>query len=51
MVKEALLKRVIVEQQDFPDSAEELWDREYQSDILSSFENDHLLQGPLMKRF
>lgn len=43
MVKEALLKRVIVEQQDFPNSTEELWDREYQSDILSSFENDHII--------
>lgn len=43
MIHEDLLKRVIVEQQSFLDPGEDLWQREYQTDILSSFDNDHII--------
>ncbi|MGD2092752.1 MAG: ATP-binding protein [Candidatus Aminicenantes bacterium] len=43
MIQEDLLKRVIVEQQSFLDSGEDLWQREYQPDIVSSFNNDHII--------
>jgi predicted AAA+ superfamily ATPase len=45
MIKEELLKRVIVEQQQFLSTAahDELWEREYQTDIRSSLENDHIV--------
>lgn len=40
VVKEELLKRVIVEQQAFLHSPGELWNREYQTGISISLEND-----------
>jgi len=43
MIHEDLLKRVIVEQQSFLDPGEDLWQREYQPDIISSFDNDHII--------
>lgn len=43
MIKEDLLKRVIVEQQEFLSSTDELWQREYQPDIISSLENDLII--------
>lgn len=45
MIKDELLKRVIVEQQDFLSSTNtgELWEREYQTDILASMDNDHII--------
>ncbi|HLP59074.1 MAG TPA: AAA family ATPase, partial [Candidatus Deferrimicrobium sp.] len=39
-IKEELLKRVIVEQQAFLHSPGELWNREYQTGISVSLEND-----------
>ncbi|MCP5054116.1 MAG: ATP-binding protein [bacterium] len=45
MIKEELLKRLIVEQQQFlkPTGPAEPWEREYQSDITSSLDNDHII--------
>jgi predicted AAA+ superfamily ATPase len=43
MIQEDLLKHVIVEQQSFLDPCEDLWQREYQPDILSSFDNHHII--------
>ncbi len=43
MIKEELLKRVIVEQQRFLEPKEDLWPREYQPDILASLGNDQII--------
>ena len=43
MVKEDLLKQVIVEQQEFLNPGEVLWQREYQTDILTSLDNDFII--------
>jgi len=43
MVKEELLKQVIAEQQLFLSSPEELWEREYQTEILTCLDNDFII--------
>jgi len=42
-MKEDLLKRVIVDQQQFLTPYEELWEREYQSHIISCLDNDYII--------
>lgn len=43
MLKEDLLKHVVAEQQEFLSAPGELWQREYQADILSALENDQVI--------
>lgn len=43
MPSNELIKRVIVQQQSFLESGGELWHREYEEDIRSSLDNDHII--------
>ncbi len=43
MLNEELLKRVIIEQQGFLEPGAELWEREYQDNIRSCMDNDHII--------
>lgn len=43
MISDELLKHVVVGQQEFLDSTDALWERQYQADISASLENDFII--------
>jgi uncharacterized protein len=43
MIKEDLLKHVVMEQQMFLESGEDIWHREYEKDIVSCLDNDFII--------